>query len=256
MKREGPPGSAPVQGRLVRPGGGDAPLAWLAAEEVPVGIQLNSVSVAVMMATPADLEEMAIGFLVAEGHVAPGAVTAALVLPTEGGHCVDVAAPGVEARPPDRAVEGRSGCGLCGMRDLTDLGADPPFRARPALDADAVAQAFEALGHQQPIRAANRSVHAAGFFVPGEGLVIAREDVGRHTALDKTIGALALRGLDPATGIAVMTSRCSFELVRKAALAGLGGLATRSAPTALAVALARRAGLPLACRAAGGIALF
>ncbi|WP_168771040.1 formate dehydrogenase accessory sulfurtransferase FdhD [Palleronia sediminis] len=256
MIRAGQPGSVSV---TARPAGGaqdGEARPWALAEEVPVGVLLNSVPVAVMMATPMDLEEFGAGFLIAEGHLRAGDITAALVFPTDRGFCVDIAAPGVDPPPARRALEGRAGCGLCGMEALTDLSLDLPHRSRPRPDPDRVAAGFELLDRHQPLRAVNRSVHAAGFIAEDGTMPAAREDVGRHCALDKLTGALALRRIDPAGGVAIMTSRCSFELVRKAALAGFGGLATRSAPTGLAVELAARAGLPLFARQGAGVVAF
>lgn len=256
MKHFASPGSSPAQGR-VWSGGDESDLAWQLAEEVPVGILVNSRPVTVMMASPSDLEEMAVGFLLAEGRAEAGAIRAALVLPTERGYCVDVAVEGADPAPaPARALEGRTGCGLCGMESLTDVRLDLPHRDRAPLAPAAVARAFDGLRAHQPMRDVNRSVHAAGFADAAGRILIAREDVGRHTALDKLVGALAIRRIAPEDGFAVMTSRCSFELVQKAALAGLGGLATISAPTALALEVARGAGLPLASRAAEGVARF
>ena len=255
MERTPPPGAARVAGTLHRDGARE-PAGWALAAEVPVGILANSEPVAVMMATPVDLEELSLGFLLAEGHVAaPQAVHQALVLPSGNGMCVDVAADPAAVRPrAARAMEGRSGCGPCGMAALIDL--DLPCVERPSLGPGAVAAAFGALPSWQPMNATSRSLHAAAFADPEGRILIAREDVGRHTALDKLLGALARIRTDPSSGFAVMTSRCSFELVREAAIGGLGGLATRSAPTRLAVDLAARAGPPVACRAGGGVMAF
>ena len=252
------PGSVAARGRFHPLNGAVEPAGWQVAAEVPVAIMANSAPVAVMMATPCDLEELAMGYLLAEGLVPrPGVLRAALVLPTDGGFCVDVAVdPGALAPLPARATEGRSSCGLCGMEALTDIRRDLPHVDRPPLDPAAAARALAALADNQPMKAVNRSVHAAGFADPSGGISLAREDVGRHCALDKLAGALAQRRIDPGSGVAVLSSRCSFELVRKAALAGFAGLVTVSAPTAMALDMARDAGLPLACRAPGGVMIF
>ena len=256
MKHFPTEGSTAATGTFWPTEGGPSRAAWMLAEEVPVGILLNSEPVAVMMATPCDLEALGIGFLVAEGRMPAGAATGVLVLPTETGLCVDVAAPGVAPGPAPRTLEGRSGCGLCGMTALTDVRRPAPHRVRPPLDPAAVARAFDALRDRQPMRAVNRSVHAAAFCDAEGEIVAVHEDVGRHTALDKLIGGLVLAGRDASEGFAVLSSRCSFELVQKSAIAGLGGLATLSAPTALALDVARDAGLPLAFRARDGIVTF
>lgn len=238
--------------------GAGSPLLWHVAEETAVGILLNAEPVTVVMATPLDLEDLAIGFVFAEGYFDDiGAIRRARVFPTETGFYVDITADQTARRPvPARGMEGRSGCGLCGIRALTDVMFRLPHRPRAALQAESIQAAFDALVSHQPMNAANHSVHAAGFATMDGVIHCAREDVGRHNALDKLIGALKRNHVDVERGFAVTTSRCSFELVQKAATAGLGGLATLSAPTALALDMARRAGLPLASRAPGGIALF
>lgn len=236
----------------------DSEMMWHVAEEVAVGILVNAQPVTVMMATPVDLEDMAVGFLLAEGYLDSVLdIRRIRVLSTETGFCVNVAAgKSLRRKLSRRAMEGRSGCGLCGIYALTDVTFNLPHRVRPALHAEAVTAAFDALASHQPMNAANHSVHAAGFAAMDGVIHWAREDVGRHNALDKLIGALKRNHVEGAAGFAVMTSRCSFELVQKAAIAGLGGLATLSAPTTLALEMARRAGLPLASRAPGGVALF
>ena len=257
MRRVTWPGSSPAALTHWTGADGAAPAQWQVAEEVPVGILVNSRSVAVMMATPSDLEELAVGFLLAEGQARPADLRGVLVLPTDGGFCVDVAlADGAAESIRPRMLEGRSGCGLCGMSEITDVQRDLPHADRTPLDPGAVAAAFAGLRDHQPLRDINRSVHVAGFADAAGQVLFAREDVGRHCALDKLIGALAIRRIAPGEGFAVMSSRCSFELVQKAAQAGLGGLATLSAPTALALRVAAATGLPLAARAAGGVALF
>ena len=230
---------------------------WHLAQEAAVAIVVDGATIAVMMATPADLEDMARGFLLSEGYIAHHAdVRFVSALKSRRGTCVDlVSASGLLRKTPARAMEGRTGCGLCGVTSLADAVQPMPLRAYPRLDRTQVAVAFQALAQNQPMKARNHSVHGAGFVRTGGTLVLVREDVGRHTALDKLIGAVAKAGLDPADGFAVMTSRCSYELVKKAAVAGLGGLATISAPTTLAHDVARQCGLPLACRAPGGIAI-
>lgn len=236
----------------------DSEMMWHVAEEVAVGILVNAEPVTVMMATPVDLEDMAVGFLLAEGYLDSILdIRKIRVLSTKTGFCVNVAAgKSLRRKLSGRAMEGRSGCGLCGLHALTDVTFSLPHRVRPALQAESITAAFDALASHQPMNAANHSVHAAGFAAMDGVIHWAREDVGRHNALDKLIGALKRNHVDGANGFAVMTSRCSFELVQKAAIAGLGGLATLSAPTTLALEMARRAGLPLASRASGGIALF
>ena len=232
--------------------------AWHLAQEAAVAIVVDGSTVAVMMATPADLEDMARGFLLSEGYIAHHAdVRFVSALKSKAGICLDlVSTRGLMRTAPERAMEGRTGCGLCGVTSLADAVQPLPFRPRLHLDTTRVDAAFAMLGQNQPMKARNHSVHGAGFAGSDGNMLLVREDVGRHNALDKLIGAVAKAGLEAADGFAVMTSRCSYELVKKAATAGLGGLATISAPTTLALDVARQCGLPLACRAPGGVALF
>ncbi len=248
--------SRPAAGTLHTPSGPE-PTIWQVPEEVPVAILFNSEHYAVMMATPADLDDFAVGFALAEGIAAKASdIDAVLVLPTEHGFAVDIAARNLSRRPR-RSLEGRTGCGLCGIEDIMDV-VRMPGRALPdvALPPQAVACAFAALPEHQPMNAVNRTVHAAAWCSVDGAILLAREDVGRHNALDKLIGALARKGADFSSGFVLMSSRCSFELVQKCAIAGVGALATVSAPTALALTLAKQAHLKLAARSKGGVMIF
>ncbi len=233
---------------------------WLLPEEVPVAILINSTSYAVMMATPANLQDFAVGFALSEGLVRHWShVTNVLVMPSGDGFAVDVAideAHLVRERMVSRTLEGRVGCGLCGIEELEDAIRMPPGRVHAArLDARAIALAFADLPKHQPMNAVNRTVHAAAWCSPVGEIKLAREDVGRHNALDKLIGAMAQEHIRP-DGFVLMSSRCSFELVQKCALAGIGALATISAPTALAHRLAKQAGLKLAALSQQGVMIF
>ena len=234
---------------------------WSLPEEVPVAILLNSKSYAVMMATPDDLEDFALGFVLSEGLVLHHShVTNVLVLQQPEGVSVDVAVAEnnlIRERMVSRSMEGRVGCGLCGITELEDAIRMPATRVKPvSFNAVAIAKAFAALPDCQPMNAVNRTVHAAAFCSVDGEIFLAREDVGRHNALDKLIGAMARRGITAAQGFALMSSRCSFELVQKSARVGIGALATISAPTSLALQLARQSGLQLAARAQTGIMMF
>ncbi len=233
---------------------------WLLPEEVPVAILINSNSYAVMMATPADLRDFAVGFALSEGLVRHWShVSNALVMPSGEGFAVDLAIDEVELireRMVSRTLEGRVGCGLCGISELEDAIRMPKGKMNAArLDTQAVARAFAELPQYQPMNAANRTVHAAAWCSVDGAILLAREDVGRHNALDKLIGAMAREHFTP-DGFVLMSSRCSFELVQKCALAGIGALATVSAPTALAYRLAKQAGLQLAALSKQGVMIF
>jgi FdhD protein len=254
-----PAASRPAEGRLHRVDGGVSGVVWQVAEEVPVAIMHNSVSTAVMMATPADLEDFAVGFSLSEGFVTDAAaIRNVMALTVVNGFCVDIAVDAAALKPRSaRALEGRTGCGLCGVEDIADV-VKPIRPVRPAftLDPAAALEAFAGFPAHQPMNRLNHSVHAAAWVSPAGGILLAREDIGRHNALDKLLGAVIRQGLDRRTGFVAMTSRCSFELVQKCARTGIAHLVTISAPTGLALQLARAAGITLACRAADAIVCF
>ena len=239
---------------------GDTETVWQVPEEVPLAVQFNSQNYAVMMGTPADFEDFALGFAIAEGIIAPAAdVTGILVLPTEQGYAIDLSLPEEKinrSRMAKRSLEGRTGCGLCGIEDMKDA-IRMPGHALPAvpLRPQAVARAYEQLPAHQPMSRVNRTVHAAAWCSVDGEILLSREDVGRHNALDKLIGSIAAAGVDRADGFVAVTSRASYEMVHKTASAGIGLLAAVSAPTALAVRTAEAAGLVLAGFVRGGRAV-
>lgn len=218
-------------------------------QETPVAMVFDGVTHAVMMASPADLRDFAIGFALTEGIVDDIAQIRELELADQPG--------GLEARmwlagdrgaalaARRRTLAGAVGCGMCGLESLAAANrALPRVGGALRLRAARVAGALEALHAAQPLHDATRAVHAAGFLTP-DGALIAREDVGRHNALDKLIGALLRAGRDPSAGALVITSRVSVEMVQKTALAGSPILIAASAPTARALALADGAGITL-----------
>ena len=222
-------------------------------DEVAVALSFNGVTQAVMMATPADLEDFARGFALTEGIADPAAIEAIEAAAVPGG--IDLRlwlAPAAAARLTERrrTMAGPVGCGLCGIESLAEATrALPPVTAMLTLPAAELCDAAAALGRHQPLHDATRAVHAAAFVVPGQGIVMAREDVGRHNALDKLAGALIAAGIAPGSGAVVMTSRVSVDLVQKAARMGAPVLIALSAPTAAAVDLAAAAGVTLAAMA-------
>ena len=218
--------------------------------EVPVAIVYNGTTQAVMMATPADLRDFGTGFSLTEGIISDlSEIQEIEVVEGEGGielrHWLAATA---EARfqARRRAQVGPVGCGLCGIDSLAEalrpLPAVPAALTLTPVDAE---QAMAGLMRRQELNGLTRAAHAAGFYRPGEGLILAREDVGRHNALDKLAGAMAASGVDAATGALVLTSRLSVDMVQKAAMIGAPVLMAASAPTALAVAEAEAAGLTL-----------
>ncbi len=213
-----------------------------------MALTYNRVTHAVMMATPLDLQDFAAGFSRAERIIDRASDIEDLE--------IWPAPLGVELRmwiAPERmaALEtrrrhmaGPTGCGLCGMDSLADaMRAPPTVGAGPALTAAQILAAAASLDPAQTLNHATRAVHAAAFW--RDGLLAVREDVGRHNALDKLTGALLRAGEDPASGVLVMTSRVSVELVQKAAEAGIAVLVAVSAPTALAIRVADAAGITL-----------
>lgn len=222
--------------------------------EAPVALLYNGRPFAVMMATPCDLEDFALGFALSEGIVAAADEFKLVdVVRRDQGVALHAAIPQVRydaLSERRRNLEGRSGCGLCGVEALQDA-LRPVPRVQPSLTISSaqVRIALAALARQQPLNAQSGGVHAAGFSCGTDLLV--REDVGRHNALDKLIGALAHEGIDPGTGFLVITSRASYEIVHKAATAGIGIVVAISAPTDLAIRIADEAGITLAAFARG-----
>jgi FdhD protein len=227
-------------------------------EEVPVAMVFGGSTLAVMMASPADIEDFAIGFALSEGVVTDPAEIAEFEVADH--------PDGIEARfwlAPDRdaalaarrrLLAGPVGCGLCGIDSLEQAARALPVVPDTGLrltHAD-IAGAADALRACQPLYDQTRATHAAGFLRPGQGIILAREDVGRHNALDKLIGAMARGGIDAASGAFVMTSRLSVELIQKCAMAGCPAILAVSAPTAHAVRLAQGAGITLAAFVRGG----
>ncbi|WP_245524193.1 formate dehydrogenase accessory sulfurtransferase FdhD [Methylobacterium nonmethylotrophicum] len=244
--------SRPVPTRIVAYGRGaaraeDRPL----AVEMPVNVVYGDVPYAVMMTTPADLEDFAYGFSLTEGIVA-GAdeIRGAVVEAGEGGlRLVVDLAPGRlrEHLARKRALSGRTGCGVCGIDDLKDIPRAERASAKGVtVSLAAVERAVQALDDLQVLGRATRAVHAAAWATREGDILAVREDVGRHNALDKLIGALMRTGTRPEDGFLVITSRCSFEMVEKAASFGAAVLVAISAPTSLAVERAALHGLTLA----------
>ncbi|MGZ5890942.1 MAG: formate dehydrogenase accessory sulfurtransferase FdhD [Hyphomicrobium sp.] len=253
--------SAPVEGVAQDSEDRQAPVSWQLPEEVAVALQINSAPYTVMMATPADLTDFGVGFALAEGIVTKRSdIRAVLAMPVENGFAVDIAV-GEEAleraRMVRRSIEGRSGCGLCGVENIADVvRVRKPVATQVRPSPAAILKAAEELPRRQPMNRLNHTVHGAAWVSLDGRIVLVREDVGRHNALDKLIGALAEAGTDLASGFIMMTSRCSFELVQKAATVGIGALVTVSAPTLLALEIARKARLFLASLGDRGVVVF
>lgn len=223
---------------------------WL-AEETPIALEFNGISHATMLATPADLEDFALGFALSEGIIDSARDVRGIDLaPQADGIVVQLeiaTACMVRLKARRRAMAGRTGCGLCGVETLPEvLRPTPPLAAGPALPLQAMLAAMRAMQTRQRLHAQTGATHAAGWAAADGELALVREDVGRHNALDKLVGALACSGLPASLGMALVSSRASFEMVQKTASAGIPVLAAVSAPTALARRLAQQAGLTLA----------
>jgi FdhD protein len=220
------------------------------AEETPVALVYHDVPHVVMLATPADLEDYAIGFTLSEGLVARAdeirGVEVRLGAASVDVHVTVAWERFTELLQRRRNLTGRTGCGLCGAETAEDAIRDPaPVPAGVNVTVAGLHAAIEQLPPLQVINARTGSVHAAAWVVPGEGIRVVREDVGRHNALDKAIGALTRSGADLGAGYMLITSRASYEMVQKCATVGIPFLAALSAPTAFAVRLALRTGVTL-----------
>lgn len=249
-----PPASHAVGVRTVCFGAADAAVQASAevAVEAPINIVYGNLPYAVMMATPSDLEDFVAGFSLTEGVVrSVGEIRDVTVAQRPEGLVVSVALePGRfrEHLARRRNLSGRTSCGLCGVEALADL---PSAQARsgaatPVAPA-AIGAALSALERQQPLHRLTRSVHAAAWCDRTGTILAVREDVGRHNALDKLIGARLRAGHDASEGFILVTSRASFEMVEKAAIFGAGMLVAISAPTSLAIERANALGLTLVC---------
>jgi FdhD protein len=222
---------------------------WL-TEEVPIAFEFNGIAHAVMLATPADLEDFALGFGLSEGIFS----SAAELYDCE----IDTSAQGITVRMDvsgrsfaglkdrRRTLAGRTGCGVCGTERLDEvLRPVPTVAAGTTIGSNAIARAMRAMHEHQHLNQATGSVHAAAWCGLDGEVELLREDVGRHNALDKLVGALARAKVDTSAGFIAVTSRASIEMVQKAAIAGAPLLAAVSAPTVLAVETARSAGMSL-----------
>ncbi len=220
-------------------------------EEVPVAFSFGGTTHAVMMASPSDLKDFALGFALTEGIIsAPDEIERMHVEHLGSGIDIqmwlrDRANTRFKARR--RRLAGPVGCGLCGIESIEEA-IRAVSKVAPGLltlSVNDIGEAMRQLAKDQPFHAETGAVHAAGFYRPGEGVTLVREDVGRHNALDKLAGALSRAGIAGATGAVAVTSRLSVEMVQKAAAIGAPAILAVSAPTALAIRTAEEAGMTL-----------
>ncbi|ASY58368.1 MULTISPECIES: formate dehydrogenase accessory sulfurtransferase FdhD [Sinorhizobium] len=223
----------------------------LVPEETAIALTYGGSTHAVMMATPADLEDFAVGFSLTEGIITdPDQIDDVEVIAEDKGIDLQIRLRDEQneaLRLRRRHMAGPVGCGLCGIESIEQAVRTTPDVSGSSLrlsDEDVV-RAVGMLNGQQPLHLETRAVHGAAFYVPGRGLIAVREDVGRHNALDKLTGAAALAGFRGDQGAVVVTSRVSVEMVQKTAITGSPVIIAISAPTALAIRTAEQAGMTL-----------
>jgi FdhD protein len=242
------PSSAYAIGRLT---GDDATIESVTvAEEVPIAFVYNGRPYVVVMGTPADLEDLAVGFSLTEGVIASERGVQRLdVVRASHGIEIQIEIAAVDAARLDersRGMASRTGCGLCGIESIADVLRMPaPVEHTLGITRDVMWSALDALSHQQTLNNQTNTAHAAGWATADGVLHIVREDVGRHNALDKVLGALARAERPAANGFIIITSRASYEMVQKAALRGIELVAAISRPTGLAIRLAQASGVTL-----------
>ena len=237
--------------RVAHRKGGDLTADRTVPEETPVALSYAGTTHAVMMASPADLEDFALGFSLTEGIISSVNEIEAVHV-EDAGEGIDIqirlkdaANTRFEARR--RRLAGPVGCGLCGIESIDEAmrAVRDVSQSQLALTAEDITRSVRLLSKAQPLHGATGAVHAAGFYIPGKGIIAVREDVGRHNALDKLAGALSKRGIAGQSGAVVVTSRVSVEMVQKAAAIGSSIIVAVSAPTALAVRTADLCGMTL-----------
>lgn len=221
------------------------------AEETPLSLRYNTMQYAVMMVTPQDIEDFCTGFSLTEGIVPHIDAIKGVSLTKEGrGLVADMR---IAAEPfhrlmlaSRRMVVGRTGCGVCGTEDETQIVRPlPPLPTGTLCSLAAIRRGLAALAVHQTLNSQVRMVHGAAWCGPEGDILLVREDVGRHNALDKLIGARLRTGQGFEDGFCLLTSRCSYEMVQKAIIAGMRTLIAISAPTGLALEVAQKAGLTL-----------
>jgi formate dehydrogenase accessory protein FdhD len=224
--------------------------AAVVAEEVPIALVYNGRPYVVVMGTPSDLEDLAFGFSRTEGVVDDSSqIERVDVVRASHGIELQIQIPAANAlRLEDRAraLVARTGCGLCGVETINDaLRVPPALSSRLVTTAEALWRAGGELSHQQTLNNETNTVHAAGWAQADGSLHVVREDVGRHNALDKVLGALARSRTNPGDGFIVVTSRASYEMIQKAAICGVELVAAISRPTGLAIRFAEAAEMTL-----------
>lgn len=220
------------------------------AVEVPVALEYNGISHVVMLASPADLDDFALGFSLSEGIIASASeLYECEAESTPEGWLLHLRIASdrfMALKERRRNLSGRTGCGLCGTESLSQVSrCTAPVTHRQSVTEAALFKGMRAMQAQQPMQQQSGATHAAAWMDADGAIVMVREDVGRHNALDKLIGAMAARRMDFTQGALLITSRASYEMVQKAAIMDMGLVAAISAPTSFAVQLAGDAGVTL-----------
>ncbi len=239
--------------------GGDKPY-WHIPEEVPVAFVYNRRNYAVMMATPDDLADFAVGFTLTENIIRePWDIISLDIYQTDQGvdmrlKITNEALEKLDITQRRRNLVGSASCGVCGLEnaDVLFRKLDPVSEKPIEFDENVIASALLALSDHQPLGNLTRTVHAAAWADLTGTIKIVREDVGRHNALDKLLGAMALEKTKPSNGFVVMSSRCSYEIIEKAAACGIKALVSVSAPTAFALRKAEEANMALFANSQSG----
>ncbi len=228
---------------------------WQIAEEVPIALSYNRRNYAVIMGTPQDLVDFGTGFSLTEEVVKSVSDIKSLdiILSEQGADLrfkiSEDALERLDLTARRRNMVGSASCGLCGLENADTLFKVLPKVAPQEIDSAVYAKALAGLAAHQPLNAQTRTVHAAAWSDPSGHIVMTREDVGRHTALDKLLGAMALADRPASEGFVVMSSRCSYEIIEKAAKRGISSLVSISAPTGFALRKAAEAGMAVYARA-------
>jgi len=253
VRRHGEPPMTNIDAALLSAG---EPATWRVPEETPVAFVYNRRNYAVMLATPADLQDFALGFSLTERVIdAPEDVSVIDIYQSSRGVELHISIEPnklerLDIRQRRRNIVGRAGCGICGLENVEVFFETLPRLSdtKARITQTALIRASEAMGKHQPLNQITRTVHAAAWAGADGDIIALREDVGRHNALDKLLGALALDQTDRAAGFVLMSSRCSYEIIEKAAHLGVRAVASISAPTAFAIRKAQEANIALYCR--------
>lgn len=247
------PATASVQVRRYHAGSPQLEESDSLAEEIPLALEYNGISHATVLATPSDLEDLALGFSLTEGIIRrAGDIHDLEIVETAQGYIAQITIASAclsELKQRRRSLAGRTGCGLCGLESLDDVVRPLPPVAGPSrrITVAAILQGLRSLKQCQPLHQRTGATHAAAWTDLSGDILHLREDVGRHNALDKLIGVLMHRRtqLDPRSGFALISSRASFEMVQKAASVGIPAVVAVSAPTHYAVRTAEALGVML-----------